>query len=160
MISSSVGSDHAGKYSYEILLEKIISIKHNHQSNLGFFSNSHFPSRINRDFFRAALVLERPLLHTFQSNYFDAIVSFSEQLFLQNSCFFKEILFQKQSYFRSYYFRIVSSFILLSLIVARCQSLSLAVIRCTTHCHFCQSFSTRCYSLSLVCLFIKDRFNQ
>ena len=108
MISSSVGSGLPGKYSHEIRREylsgranlsgKIISIKHNHQSNLGFFSNSDFPSRINSDFLRTALFLEKLLIYTFQSNYFDATVTFSEQLFLQTSCFFKELLFQNSHF--------------------------------------------------------------
>ena len=75
MISSWAGSSLPGKYSYEIphgylsgranLSGKVISIKHNYQSSLGFFSNSNFPSRISSDFFRTALFLEKLLLHTF-----------------------------------------------------------------------------------------------
>ena len=37
----------------------------------------------------------------FQSNYFDTTVTFSEQLFLQSSCFFGELLFQNNHFFRS-----------------------------------------------------------
>ena len=37
----------------------------------------------------------------FQSNYFDTTVTFSEQLFLQSSCVFGELLFQNNHFFRS-----------------------------------------------------------
>ena len=109
MISSSVGFGHPGKYSHEILHEylsgwanlqgKIISIKHNLQSNLGFFSNSDFPSLINSDIFRQLCFWRNYFFTLFQSNYFDATVSFSEQLFLQTSCFFNELLFQNSHFF-------------------------------------------------------------
>ena len=112
MISSSVGSDQPGKYSYEIpheylkgggnLSGKIISVKLNHQSNLvsSFFqmSISPFPSDICFPTFSGQLCFGRSYFFTlFQSNYFDITVTFSGQLFLQNSCFFP--LFQNSHFF-------------------------------------------------------------
>ena len=112
MISSSVGSDQPGKYSYEIpheylkgggnLSGKIISVKLNHQSNLvsSFFqmSISPFPSDICFPTFSRQLCFGRSYFFTlFQSNYFDITVTFSGQLFLQNSCFFR--LFQNSHFF-------------------------------------------------------------
>ena len=38
------------------------------------------------------------LFTLFQSNYFDTIVTFSEQLFLQSSCFFRGILLSKEPF--------------------------------------------------------------
>ena len=105
-----------------------------------FFSNSDFPSRINGGFLRTALFVERLLLHTFFR-----VTTATQQLLSQSSYFFRTAaflrssFFQKQSLFRSYYFRIASSFFLVSFAVTYCHLLSLAVIRCTTHCQFCYS---------------------
>ena len=88
---------------------KIIPIKHNHQPNFGFFSNSDFPSRIFCDFFKIAFFWRSYFFTFFQSNYIDLTVTFSEQLFVQNSCFFYGSLFSEQSFFRnSYFFRVAS----------------------------------------------------
>ena len=130
-----------------------------------FFSNSDFPSRINGGFLRTALFVERLLLHTFFR-----VTTATQQLLSQSSYFFRTAaflrssFFQKQSLFRSYYFRIASSFFWChspSLIVICCHSLSFVV-------PLIVSFVTRCYSLyhslsldvPLVWLFIKNRFNQ
>ena len=57
-------------------------------------------------FSRTTLFWEKLLLYIFRSNYFDTTVSFSEQLFLENSCFFS---FTEKSLFRrSYFFRTAS----------------------------------------------------
>ena len=61
---------------------------------MDFFSNGDFPSRICCDFFRSALFLEKHFFTRLQNNYFNATVNFSEQVFLQSSCFFEELLFQ------------------------------------------------------------------
>ena len=39
------------------------------------------------------------ILTLFQSNYFDATLTFSERLFLQNNCFFRELLIQNSHFF-------------------------------------------------------------
>ena len=61
-------------------------------------------------FFRATLFLERLLFHTFQSDYFDTAVTFSEQILFQSSCFLSPFsepsLFCSSSFFQnSFFFR-------------------------------------------------------
>ena len=115
MISSSVGSGHPGKYSYEIpheYLGKIISIKCNHQSILAYFSFQIATSLLTYvATFSGQLYFWRSYFFTlFQSNYSDTAVTFSGQLFLQNSCFFsffrtvtfsQELFFQNRFFFKS-----------------------------------------------------------
>ena len=128
MIFSSVSSGHPGKYSYEIpheylsgranLSGKIILILNNHQSNLGFFSNSSLPSRKSNDFFRIAKATSSHFFRVttsvqqllFRSSYFfrtaaflrsssSRTVTFS-QLLIQNSFFFRAKLLQSKHFLR------------------------------------------------------------
>ena len=114
MISSLAGSDHPGKYLYEVpheylsgwgrLSGKIISIKHNHWD---FFSNSNFHSRSPiQDSF---IFGEAASSHYFwvttstqqllsRSNYFFTIATFFNQLLSQNSHFFAVIFFESRSF--------------------------------------------------------------
>ena len=92
MISSSVGSGHPGKYSYEIpheylsgrvnLSGKIISIKHNHQSNLGFFQI-------------AISLLRRALFLAF--SHFFRVTTSTQQLLSWSSYFFRPAAFLRSS---------------------------------------------------------------
>ena len=106
MISSSVGSGHPSpdKSSCEIpheyvsrqgnLSGKIISIKRNYQFNLRFFGKIVMSLLANVATFSEQLYFWINYFFTcLQRNYFDTTVTFSEQLFLQNSCFFEELLF-------------------------------------------------------------------
>ena len=94
MISSSVGYDHPVKYSYEI--------PHEHLSGSG---NDNFLSRICCDFFRQLYYCKSYFFTLFQSNIFQSNtqVTFSEQLFLQRSCFFEELLFQNSHFFSAFF---------------------------------------------------------
>ena len=109
----------------ENLSGKIIAIKCNHYSSLCFFSNSDYPSGIfvfpSRNFFRTTLYLEQLFLPTFSewllrhNSYFfrEAIsseqrfffsffrtVTFLQQLFFQNSIFFRTKLLQSSHFLR------------------------------------------------------------
>ena len=59
--------------------------------------------------FSGQLYFGRSYFTLFQSNYFDTAVTFSGQLFLQNSCCFSP--FSEQSFFRSSYFFRIASFL-------------------------------------------------
>ena len=88
---------------------KIISIKHNHQSNLVSFSFEIATSLLAYvATFSRQLYFGRSYFFTlFQSNYFDATVTFSVQLFLQNSCFFfffRTVTFSQELFFQNSFF--------------------------------------------------------
>ena len=116
MIFSSVGSGHRGKYSYEIhheylkgrrnLSGKIISIKRNHQFNLVSFFQIVISLLAYVATLSGQLYFGKSYFFTlFESNYFDTTVTFSEQLFLENSCiyspFSEQPLFCKSFFFRN-----------------------------------------------------------
>ena len=116
MISSSAGSGHPRKYSYEIPHEylkgwgnhsgKIISVN---TSLIWFlFSwNSNYPLA-HVATFSAQLYFGRSyFFKLFQSNYFDTTVTFSRQIFLQNSCFFpffRTVTFSQELFFQNNFF--------------------------------------------------------
>ena len=136
MIYSSVGSGHPGKYSYEIpheylkwsgnLLGKIISVKRNHQSNLGFFFKQRFlPSHMlplfqdnfiqgeatSSHFFRVTVSTQQLLFwgcyffRTAAVFSFFRTVTFSQELFFQNSFFFEQPLLENRRFFTAVTFR-------------------------------------------------------
>ena len=119
MISSSAGSGHPRKYSYEIPHEylkgwgnhsgKIISVN---TSLIWFlFSwNSNYPLAHVATFSGQLYFGRSYFFKLFQSNYFDTTVTFTGQLFLQNSYFFHlfqsihffaRVIFSEQLLFRS-----------------------------------------------------------
>ena len=133
MISSSGGSGHHGKYSYEIpheylkgwgkLSGKTISVKRNHLSNLGFFFLTAISPLACVATFSRQLYFGRSYFFTlFQSNYFDsyffgtAISSeqllfsqFSEQSLFRRS--FRIKISKKELILQSSYFCTVSTFL-------------------------------------------------
>ena len=68
------------------------------------FEIADFPSRICCDFFRTVFFQRSYFFTIFQSNCFDETVTFSEQLFLQNNCFFKVLLFKNNHFFAAVIF--------------------------------------------------------
>ena len=136
MTSYSHSYGQPGRYLYQIpheylqgwgrLSRKMILIKRNRQFNLVFFS---FQIAISLLIYVAPfseqLCFGRSYFFTFfKSNYFDKTVTFSVQLFLQNSCFFsffrtvtisQELFFQNSFFFgvkllqSSHFLRIGSS---------------------------------------------------
>ena len=78
--------------------------------NRFFFSNSDFLSCVCCHFFRTTLFWYKLLLHTFQSNYFDTTVTFSEHLFLPQQLliflfhFFRTVTFSQELFFQNSFF--------------------------------------------------------
>ena len=111
LIISSVGSGHPDQYSYQILHE-----------NLSVWKN--VPEKIIPTkrwtisliayvviFFRTALVLEKPHFFTFlQSNYFNATVTFWDQLFLQRTYFLCWAPFPNSRFFVAVIFFRIATF--------------------------------------------------
>ena len=119
MISSSVGSGHPGKYSYETpheylqgwgnLLGKIISVNRNHWSNLvSFFSQITIFLLAYVATFSGQLYFGRSYFFTlFQSNYFDTTVTFSGKLFFITAAFFsffRTVTFSQELFFQNSFF--------------------------------------------------------
>ena len=105
LIVSLVGSDHPEQYSYEItyeylsgweiLLEKIISTKHQH----------YFPYRICSNFLEQLYFLRSYFFTFLRSHYVDKTVTFSEQLLFLRSSFFRTVVSLRQFFF---FFRIAT----------------------------------------------------
>ena len=100
MISFSVVYGHPVKYSYEI--------PHEYLSGLG---NGNFLSRICCDIFGKLYFWKSYFFTLFQSKCFQSNirVTFSEQLFLQSSCFFlRSSFFRTVTFSQHFFFRIVT----------------------------------------------------
>ena len=102
MISSSVSSGLPGKYSHEIPHEhlsgranhsgEIISIKHNHQSNLGFFFKWRFPFSHKQQLFQDSFVFGEAT-----SSHFFRVTTSTQQLLSRSSYFFRTAAFLRSS---------------------------------------------------------------
>ena len=103
MISSSIGSGHSGKNSYEMRLP--MSTYQGEGTSRGKqFQLNVIVLLIWFLFFKQRFPFPSPnFFKLFQSIYFNTIVTFSDQLFLQNSFFF--LLFQNSHFSQEFFQR-------------------------------------------------------